>query len=256
MVRLSAEGEAKTLTDKSVSDNDDTAFLNKTEMNEMMNNLEATKVVSETGGSEEAYVELALSEQSVIVYQDDGTAIQEENNITEVELPNEEYSLKEVKSNQTDGVLGEGGENFGEERNDEDATDNGEDNDLENGKNTKEKNEGGAETLNGECLLKEEGYNQTDAVVGEEDDDSGIDNSEDNNQENVKNIEEKNEEGVAGVDKDNKGDTMEEDAIDNDEDINQENRQITVEKNEGGVASVDKDNKRHCIRVKPGPWDT
>lgn len=75
MVRLSAEGEAKTLTDKSVSDNDDTAFLNKTEMNEMMNNLEATKVISVTKGSEEAYVALAISEQYVKVYYDDGTTV-------------------------------------------------------------------------------------------------------------------------------------------------------------------------------------
>lgn len=74
----------------------------------MMNNLEATKVISVTKGSEEAYVALAISEQYVKVYYDDGTTVQEEKSITKVEVQNEEYSLNEVESNQTDGVLGEG----------------------------------------------------------------------------------------------------------------------------------------------------
>lgn len=45
--------------------------------------------------------------------------------------------------------------------------------------------------LNGECLLKKNGYDRIDAVVREEDEESGIDSSEDNNQENVRNIENK-----------------------------------------------------------------
>ncbi|KAK4376033.1 hypothetical protein RND71_006710 [Anisodus tanguticus] len=207
----------------------------------MTNNLEATTVVSKTGGSEEASVETALDEQSMIVSRDDGTAVQEENDETEVETLNEEYPLKEHEYNQTDGgVVGEEGENSGEERNEEDAIGNSEDNDLQNGENLREKNEGGAKILNVGYLLKEDGYNRTDAVVGGEDENSRIDKSEDNNQENVQNMEEKNEGGAAGVEKNNKGDIME-------EDNDQENGQNTEEKNEGGTAGVDKDNKRDTL---------
>ncbi|XP_060174854.1 uncharacterized protein LOC132605684 [Lycium barbarum] len=162
-------------------------------------------------------------------------------------MANEEYSLKEHEYIQTDGgVVGEEGENSGKERYEEDAVSNSKDNGLENGENMKEKNEGGTKILNVGYLLMEVGYNLTDAVVGGEDESSGIDNSEDNNQENVKIMEEKNEGGAAGVHIDHEGSIMDKDAIGNNEDSDQENGQNKEEKS-GGTAGVDKDDKRDTL---------